>query len=67
MSVRQQLVITFESDGGELDVTYYLTPNEKVLKLGSCSKEETDLYNLALVCTDQVYQYLKKEVKNGEG
>ena len=61
---RQQLIITFSADDGNLDVTYALQPNEKVLtKEGGFSKEEADLYNLALVCTDQVYQYLKKEVK----
>ena len=61
---RQQLIITFETDDGELDVTYRLTPDEKVLtKEGGCTKEESDVYNLALVCCDQVYQYLKKEVK----
>ena len=59
---RQQLVITFESDDGELDVTYALTPNDKILK-SDCSKEQSDMYNLALVCCDKVYQYLKEEVK----
>lgn len=62
--VRQQLIITFESDGGELDVTYRLTPDERILtKESTCSKEEADLYNLALVCCDQVYQYCKENVK----
>jgi hypothetical protein len=61
---RQQLIITFSADDGELDVTYALQPNEKVLtKEGGCRKEEADLYNLALVCCDQIYQYLKREVK----
>jgi hypothetical protein len=61
---RQQLIITFESSDGELDVTYRLTPDEKVLtKEGGCTKEESDVYNLALVCCDQVYQYCKENLK----
>lgn len=61
---RQQLIITFESSDGELDVTYRLTPDEKVLtKEGGCTKEESDVYNLALLSCDKVYQFLKETVK----
>jgi hypothetical protein len=64
MSIRQQLIITFEIEDGELDVTYRLTPDQKILEReGGCTKEEADAFNLALTSCNQVYEYLKKEVK----
>jgi hypothetical protein len=59
--MKQTLEIVFQSDSEDLEINYSLDP--KMDEIGPDDKMRQELHLLALRACDEVYQFMKRNIK----